>query len=99
MPLKFLPREVRKNKGKKGGRQDSAIKSERINRAGERASERESRRGRERTRVCGRSLFRDDRREASLFSLHRPQKGFLLLLLSLLFLLLLMLAKAMNDEG
>lgn len=63
---------ARKNKEKKGGRQDSAIKSDRINRAGERASKRTSRRGRERTRVCGRSLFRDDRREVCLFSRYRP---------------------------
>lgn len=38
---------VRKNKGKKGGRQDSAIKSERINRADERARERVQARSRE----------------------------------------------------
>lgn len=53
MPLKFLPREVRKNKGEKGGRQDSAIKSERINRAGERASEQ----ARSRTYASMRSQF------------------------------------------
>lgn len=77
---------MRKNKGNKGERGARFRDKERENksswRASERASGRESR-GRERTRVCGRSLFRDDRREAPLFSPRRPRKGLLLLLLLL----------------
>jgi len=61
----------RGGRGGEGGR-DPAIKSERINRAGH---------ARDRERVCGRSLFRDGRRDLPFSSSREPQKDSLLLLL------------------